>query len=447
MADRPNAANRRYAAAASGGPPASVTESSGDGRRIRVEWSRWHIGLPRDLIEILWLFVTLRVAISLFGVLLWFTNGLPGPCHFELARDGWTLFPPLDNQGAAFPLVGVWQRWDACWYTNIATNGYAIDNAVNFWPLFPALTAIVGRLIGGDMALGGIIVNSVAYVVGMVGLLRLVQLDFGRRVASRTVLFLSVFPTAFFLLAPFTEAVFLAGAVWAIYAARQRRWVLAAAAGILAGTARIQGVFLVLPVGWEALMAWRSAPDIQASQSIMHERLRRLSRWWTLSWRELVLPPVAVIAPAVGFLAFFAFAAAVAGQTPLDTQDAWGGKNFHPPWDVVVASWNWALDRHDLLQLINLGSLLLFGVGVIVGLFRLPATYSLYAAPQILLLATRIQPTPLTSTARYVLVIFPVFVLLALAGRNRRFERAWLLLSVLLMSYLLGMFLRGDYVA
>jgi hypothetical protein len=77
----------------------------------------------------------------------------------------------------------------------------------------------------------------------------------------------------------------------------------------------------------------------------------------------------------------------------------------------------------------------------------LPAAYSLYAIPQVLVIATRIQPTPLTSTTRYLLVVFPVFVLLALAGRNRRFERFWLLLSVFLMAYLMSLFLQGDYVA
>ena len=164
-------------------------------------------------------------------------------------------------------------------------------------------------------------------------------------------------------------------------------------------------------------------------------------------WQDHAVAGVAVLAPAMGFVGFLWFASAVSGQTPLDTQEAWGGKNFYAPWDVFSASWNWAMDRHDVIQLVNLGTLILFGGAAIAGLTRLPLAYSLYAAPQILLLATRIQPTPLTSTARYLLVVFPVFVLLALAARNRRFERAWLLFSVLVLAYLLGRFLQGDYVA
>jgi uncharacterized membrane protein AbrB (regulator of aidB expression) len=99
------------------------------------------------------------------------------------------------------------------------------------------------------------------------------------------------------------------------------------------------------------------------------------------------------------------------------------------------------------MELLNVVALVFFLGATVVGLFRLPLTYSLYTVPQILLVATRIQPTPLTSTTRYMLVLFPVFVLLALLGRNRRFERGWLLLSVVLLAYLVSLFVKGDFVA
>jgi hypothetical protein len=225
---------------------------------------------------------------------------------------------------------------------------------------------------------------------------------------------------------------------------------LAAATGVLAGLTRIQGVFLILPVGWEAFAAsWVIAgnPFLGSGATALREQLGRWLRAWPSMWRQAIAPAIAVVAPAVGFVFFMCLAGVMSGQTPLNSQDAWGGTNFHPPWDVVVAAWNWAVDQHDALQLLNLSALILFGVATVVGLFRLPAAYSLYAIPQVLVIATRIQPTPLTSTTRYLLVVFPVFVLLALAGRNRRFERFWLLLSVFLMAYLMSLFLQGDYVA
>jgi hypothetical protein len=396
-------------------------------------WAALGGDLGPALRDALGLFASLRLVFGLFALYVWWQGSLPGPCHFELARDGWQTIPPLADHGPAFPLVGVWQRWDACWYTKIATYGYeSAENSVNFWPLFPLLTGLVGRLLLGAMALGGLVVAGFAYIVAMTGLRRLVALDFDDETALTTTIAISIFPTAFFFFAPFTESLFLAAAVWAILAARRRLWLLAAAAALLASLTRIQGVFLVLPLGWEAVMSWRAGG-------------------WTVdggrpSVAGIVRPALAALAPLAGFVAFLVFSTLVAGKTPLDTQEVWGGKSFHPPWEVVDASWTWAIVHHDPLQALNLVTLLFFAVVSLVGLRRVPVAYSLYAIPQIVLIGTRIQPTPLTSTARYLLVVFPVFVILALVP-DRRLRLLWAIGSAMFLALLLASFLHGDYVA
>ena len=193
--------------------------------------------------------MSLRLVFRLFALYLWWGGSPPGPCHFELARNGWTQIPPLANSGASFPLVGVWQRWDACWYTKIATFGYVggDPNSVAFWPLFPAAIAPIGAILGNAMALAGLIVSGFAYVAAMMGLERLVTRDFDREVAVRTVVLISIFPTAFFFFAPFTESLFLALAVWCVVAARQGSLVAGTGNGS-ARLTRVQGLFLVLPV-------------------------------------------------------------------------------------------------------------------------------------------------------------------------------------------------------
>jgi mannosyltransferase PIG-V len=379
------------------------------------------------------LFLSLRLVFGLFAIYLWWQGGLAGPCHFELARNGWATVPPLADQGVAFPLVGVWQRWDACWYTKIATYGYEAPNSVSFFPLFPLLTGLAGRILLGAMALGGLAVAGLAYVAAMTGLRRLVALDFDDEVARTAVVAISIFPTALFFFAPFTESLFLATAVWAILAARQRRWAIAAIAGLLAALTRTQGVFLVLPLGWEAVMAWREAGW----------GIRGL---WRPPPGTFLRPMLAVLAPTVGFLAFLAFSAAAAGESPLDTARAWGGTNFHPPWEVIDASWQWAIQHHDPLQAFNLAMLILFALVTAIGLRQVPVAYSLFAIPQIALIGTRVQPIPLTSTGRYLLVVFPVFVILALVpGRWLRF--AWAVASTMFLALLLANYLQGTFVA
>ncbi len=415
--------------------------------------------LPEGLGDALWLFVLMRVGLGLFGLFVWAHVAIPGPCHFELARDGWRTIPPLADSGAEFPLVGIWQRWDACWYSKVATFGYeSYENSVAFWPLMPILMRIVGRPLGADVALSGLIVAGVAYVAAATGLHRLVARDFSRPVARRTVLFVSIAPAAFFLFAPFTEALFLALSVWAIVAARERIWWLAAVAGLLASLARIQGVFLVLPIAWEAWRAWREGGMPSGGRASPSGGRASPSAGSVSPSAGSVspsggrpLPPAtsvaATVAPLAGWLGFVGWSKLVLGRTPLDAQDVWGGREFHPPWEVVDASWRWILDHHDPVQAVNLALLILFALLLLVGLPRLPASYSLYAIPQLILIGTRIQPTPLTSTARYLEVLFPAFVVAALVARGWRRQGTWIVASLLLLGALLWLFVTGDFVA
>jgi hypothetical protein len=89
------------------------------------------------------------------------------------------------------------------------------------------------------------------------------------------------------------------------------------------------------------------------------------------------------------------------------------------------------------------GGLALFGIG----LWRLPVLHSLYAAPHVALLAVRIvEPSPVASAGRFLLVIFPLFVVLALLlGGGRRFI-AWLVVSAATMGALLYAFWQGLFV-
>jgi hypothetical protein len=99
------------------------------------------------------------------------------------------------------------------------------------------------------------------------------------------------------------------------------------------------------------------------------------------------------------------------------------------------------------MQALNLVALLGAAVLLVVGARRMPVAYSLYAWPPLLLIATRIQPTPLTSTTRFILVMFPVFVVAALLTTHPRLQRAWLVISIIFLGALATMFLQGDFVA
>ena len=346
------------------------------------------------------LFLALRIGLSLLGAFV-ATTGVWGPCHFEEALVGWQTMPEQLRDGVAFPFAGIWERWDACWYMKIATYGYEPgERAVAFFPLFPGPSCEQSGRSRGPLPRGR--------ADRFRGRLRRChdRPDAPRecqpRASYRTLeqRYLSLFPVAFFLFAPFTEATFLASAVWCLVFARDRRWGLALLFGGLAGLARAQGVLLAVPLAWEAFLALREA---RGSGRL---RTRR-------AWVGVALSIAATLVPVAVFLAFGVVARALTGETPYDAQSLWGGTDFHPPWEVVAAAATWAIEHGDGIEALNLAALLGSAGLLLAGIRRMPVTYSLYAWPPLLLVATRIQPTPLTSTMRYVLVLFPVFVVAA----------------------------------
>jgi Dolichyl-phosphate-mannose-protein mannosyltransferase len=395
---------------------------------------------PDGLLDAAWLWLVLRVGLSLFAAALVIRGGLPGPCDADIAQNGWTTLPPLEDQGLLYPLVGVWQHWDACWYTKIAAYGYEPGvSSTAFFPLLPVLMGTLGRVLGGHLALAGMVVNAIAFIVALTGLWRLVRRDFGSEVADRTVLYVAVFPVAFFLSAPFTESIFLACAVWAILGARERRWGIVAAAGLLAGLTRPQGLLLLLPLGWEATLAVR---DRRRSRTRGGgpgggpDGAGRTSAW----------SPLAALAPAVGFAGFFVYTDVVVGRSPVDAQLAWAGTGLRSPLDSLALAVTRVGERGDMISALNIVALGLFSVLFLAGLRRLPASYSLYVLPQLGLIWVRAPAIPLMSTMRFCLVLFPCFVVVAIAGRRRRLHEAWVVLSVLFLGLLGAFFVEGRFV-
>ncbi len=390
--------------------------------------SGWRI--PDDVKDAAWLWLVLRIALGLVGLLLFIAGSAAQPCSFDLNSNGWTTFPPLSDQGASFPLAGVWQHNDACWYAKIAAHGYeAGQSSTAFFPLLPMLMRAGSYLTGGDVALAGIIVNGVAFVIAIVGLSRLVRADFGRDVADRTVLYLAAFPAAFFLFAPFTEALFLASAVWALIGARNRDWTLAGVAAALAALTRLHGLLLVLPLAWEAVKAYREHRHAGG-------RLRASD----------LAPFLAAAVPIVIVAAWYAYTAGVVGQSFVEAQALWGGATIRWPWELTAETWDRVTTDGDSITLLNAVTFVVFTALGIVGIRHLPATYSLYVLPSIALIILRAPTFPFMSAMRYAVVLFPCFVVLALLGRSSRFHTAWLVGSMLLLGYLTTLFVQGEFI-
>jgi hypothetical protein len=206
-------------------------------------------------------------------------------------------------------LLGIWSRWDAPHYLDLAVLGYsALDPGVPtidgvarafpgdlpfyivFFPLFPWLTGALNALLH-DPIVSAFVVSGIASLFVGPLLYRLVRADFDGGVAIYAAWFLLIFPTAYFLHIGYTESLFLALVLGSFLAARHDRWWLAGVLGGLAALTRSNGLLLVPALGAEAWIAWRADPA-----------------------RRLRLEGLAILLVAAGFLAYLALNLAVYGD-------------------------------------------------------------------------------------------------------------------------------------
>ena len=147
----------------------------------------------------------------------------------------WVLFPvvkPDSRSGYILPslnfwgerLLGVWSRWDGEWFLKVATQGYQDgDGTLAFFPLYPALVKILGVLLLENYLLAAVILSSAFALLCLCLLYELARREFGEETAKKSALYLAVFPTAFFLVACYTESLFLALVLGSFLAARRYR--------------------------------------------------------------------------------------------------------------------------------------------------------------------------------------------------------------------------------
>jgi Mannosyltransferase (PIG-V) len=345
-----------------------------------------------------------------------------GPASGGLARENELKFDePELTHAFADPLLAPLARWDAAWYLRIADSGYGdSEPRAAFFPLYPLLVRSLATLGGGSEAallVASYVVAFAAFVAALALLYRLVSLELGRRLAAPTLLLLAVFPAAVFFGAPYSESLFLALAVGGFYAARTDRWGWAGACAMGAAATRSAGLLLLVPL---AMIWWGS-----------RERRPRDAAW-------LLLGPL-------GVAAYAAWLGLVEGDALrfLDVQDAWSRELAIPlagAWDGFTA----ALDgvrqlasgsrSHVYFEVaagdpfriaainIMLFATLVFALVACVGVLRrLPRAYGAWVAVSLVLpLTFPVKPQPLMSLPRFVAVLFPIFIWLAVVCDERR---------------------------
>lgn len=357
--------------------------------------------------------------------------------------DPYWLTTPFDETFANL-LVAPGARWDSVWYLEIARHGYEYSDSAAFFPLYPALVSMAGPL--GPSLLGGLVVSFGCAIAGLYLLHRLVELDFGTEHARTVVLIVAWFPSAVVLSAVYSEGLFLLLSVGSIYAARIGRWPLAGVAGALAAATRSSGVLLIVPL----LVLYLYGP-----------RADRPRHGIAASWRprHRLAPDVLWIAaiPA-GMIAYLGYLSAATGEpmSAFSAQGEWTRTLIPFVGGIVLGAWNAAIGIVELLpgvaassglaegqvpDLVALRDVVLFAFLILAlwllreSVRRLPAAYSAWAISGLLLpLSVPAVQEPLKSLPRFMLVLFPLWIALALWARERgRVRRVLIAMGSLLV--------------
>ncbi len=330
---------------------------------------------------------------------------------------------PLEPAG----FLNYWAHWDGAWYAQIATEGYGAGAPAStaFFPLYPMLVRL-GTALGGGPALWGVLISLVATLFTFYFLYGIAERLYDVRVARASTLVLAFFPTAFFLNAVYTEALFLmftTGSLWALYT--RRDLLLAGLFGALAAATRNLGLLLLIPL----LVEW----------------YRGRREFGSGGLAGVLLVPA-------GTLAYGIFLAGRFGDPMISArqQGEYWGRTFTNPVTTLQGAWQSAVDGAGSFlnpvalflssssgpslvasNTLNLVFFALLLVLLAVGFVVLPPGLFLYSFFSLLLPILTPSPLfPLMSLPRFMLGVFPLFLVLGyLLARNRTALAVWLVLS------------------
>ncbi len=307
-----------------------------------------------------------------------------------------------------FPgMLQIWLRKDGGWYIRIASRGYNSPPrgllTANFFPLYPLSISTVQHVTGlflgaSSYAVAGIVVSWTMFLVACVLLFRLAADRFGEQVAYLSVLLLGIFPFSYYFGATYTESLYLVCALVAFLGIERGNWWLAGTGALFAGATRPTGLIVGLAVVVAYLLDWI--------------RTRHHLRWDLLA---LALTPLGVVG--------FAFYSWLEFGDPLAYMVAarlgWGE---HLQIGALVLAIKTLMHPHNWVH----GSVqnLIYSLVDLVVLIACYPIYRLLGASYAVFtflsgVAPLVEFGLVKGDGRYASVLFPAFIVLAYALRNR----------------------------
>ena len=313
-----------------------------------------------------------------------------------------------------------------------------------FFPFYPLMIRIFSYplLIFGlntiaTATLAGVIVSALGALAGMLALYDLTRDLLGEDGALRASFYLIIFPTGFFLTQVYTEGLFVGLAFGCLAMVKRNNWVAAAILGMCATLTRAVGITLIVPmlIVWIRTLEWMDL-DLEWRQ-IFHQGIPLRPFYKAI----LAFSPLFVFLiwkfSRLG-LAFDFIEANFFGRVLLDLGYAYA--TWSDAFRTMMAGTN---PQHTAYYITEF-------LGLIIGVVT--CYLCVKKSPElgwfsILVFLISWGSGPAQGIHRYILAAPAVFIILADWGKNPAFDRAWTILSIVLMGFLSMLYAFNMWVA
>lgn len=172
---------------------------------------------------------------------------------FIVASQAPTFLPVFANR---FPYVDllkesglpywVWSfgNFDGVHYLRIASDGYAYQFTQVFFPLYPILIKIISFATFGNLLISALLISNTAFLFGLLVFYKLVKSNYNDKIAAWSTIFLLTIPTSFYFGAVYTEGIFFLMIVASFYLLSKNKMAAASIIGSFASATRLVGLFL-----------------------------------------------------------------------------------------------------------------------------------------------------------------------------------------------------------
>jgi Gpi18-like mannosyltransferase len=323
-------------------------------------------------------------------------------------------------------IINIWTQYDGNFYTFISQYGYLAPASMlpatytniflyAWFPLYPLMIHVLSIIIPTQIS--GLLISNICSFVACYYLFRLVTLDNDASTGIRAIKYFVIFPTAFVFSALMSESLFIMLALMSFYYARKNKWYIVGCIGFLAGLARPVGVYLLLPLAFIYIKNHR-----YKLESIKADIL-------------------GLFGPALGFFSYTIYCYLTIGfwMPFIFGESSAFGSAVIPLYQLfrTLTNFDGGFNGNPWIMYIFINALftLIIIISLIVFYKKIDKSMMIYGL--LMIFVPLSNPGSIVSMTRYILVAFPLFIIAAKLGEDRRTDL--LLTSIFLVLQIIIM--------